>query len=344
MAVLQVNADELELLVRGEPRQPARDPRPAPARRRRDGARLQAAGQDRPGDRTTARRARRAASTWTTSTRASGSACCPWPTCRTTGSRSTTAQGATTRRRPVPLPAHARRDRPAPDQRGPPRAAVDGARRARAPLRRPRTAPVDRHVLRGLGAERPGRPGRRRLQQLGRPRAPDAPARAPRASGSCSCPTSARGTDVQVRRSSAPTAQWREKADPMAFHTEVPPATVVGGLRVGVHVGRRRLDGPTAADAAGRARARCRSTRCTSARGEARGGDATPTQQLADELVAVRRRPRLHPRRAAAGDGAPVRRLVGLPGHVVLRARPRASATPTASGCSSTGCTRPASA
>ena len=36
--------------------------------------------------------------------------------------------------------------------------------------------------------------------------------------------------------------QWREKADPMAFHTEVPPATVVGGVRVDVRVGRRRLD------------------------------------------------------------------------------------------------------
>ena len=40
------------------------------------------------------------------------------------------------------------------------------------------------------------------------------------------------GTPLQVRRSSAPTAQWREKADPMAFYAEVPPATVVGGLRV----------------------------------------------------------------------------------------------------------------
>ena len=37
--------------------------------------------------------------------------------------------------------------------------------------------------------------------------------------------------------------QWREKADPMAFHTEVPPAHVVGGVRVDVHLGRRRLDG-----------------------------------------------------------------------------------------------------
>ena len=33
---------------------------------------------------------------------------------------------------------------------------------------------------------------------------------------------------LQVRRSSAPTAQWREKADPMACCAEVPPATRVG--------------------------------------------------------------------------------------------------------------------
>ena len=33
----------------------------------------------------------------------------------------------------------------------------------------------------------------------------------------------------------------------------------------------------------------------------------------------LRHRPRLHPRRVPAGDGAPLRRLVGLPGHVVLR-------------------------
>ena len=34
--------------------------------------------------------------------------------------------------------------------------------------------------------------------------------------------------------------QWREKADPMAFHTESPAGDVVGGLRVVLHLGRRR--------------------------------------------------------------------------------------------------------
>ena len=111
--------------------------------------------------------------------------------------------------------------------------------------------------------------------------------------------------------------EWREKADPMAIHTQVPPARL-GRLRVGVRVGRRRRGWPPAAT--GRpCTGRCGSTRCTSARGEHWGGDAYSYRQLADDLVALRRRPRLHPRGAPARDGAPVRRLVGLPGDVVLR-------------------------
>ena len=61
--------------------------------------------------------------------------------------------------------------------------------------------------------------------------------------------------------------QWREKADPMAYHTEVPPRDVVGGLRVGLRLGRRRLDGRARRRAATPTSGRCRSTRCTSARG-----------------------------------------------------------------------------
>ena len=43
-------------------------------------------------------------------------------------------------------------------------------------------------------------------------------------------------------------------------------------------------------------------------------------RELADQLTDVRRRAGLHPRRVPAGDGAPVRRLVGLPGDRLLRA------------------------
>ena len=54
-------------------------------------------------------------------------------------------------------------------------------------------------------------------------------------------------------------------------------------------------------------------------------------RELADELGRLRLRPRLHARRAAAGDGAPVLRLVGLPGRPATTRRPRASARPTTS-------------
>ena len=101
------------------------------------------------------------------------------------------------------------------------------------------------------------------------------------------------------------------------------PTTRVGGLRVGVRLGRRRL--------AGRARPQTQPVDAADERlrGAPRLVEAAPRRrfwsyaELADELVGVRRRPRLHPRRADAGDGAPVRRLVGLPRDVVLRAGPR---------------------
>ena len=70
---------------------------------------------------------------------------CTTPGCgrgRAGGARRLPPAGALRRRRPhrgrpVPLAAHARRDRPAPDRRGPPRAAVGRPRRARAHLRHP---------------------------------------------------------------------------------------------------------------------------------------------------------------------------------------------------------------
>ena len=121
----------------------------------------------------------------------------------------------------------------------------------------------------------------------------------------------------------------------------MPPQTASVVHRSRARVARRRLAGRRAAQRAAAA-SRCRSTRSTSAR-----GGATPTsptapltyRELADELADYVHRHGLHPRRAAAGDGAPVHRLVGLPGDRLLRARRRATARPTTSARSSTACT-----
>ena len=65
-----------------------------------------------------------------------------------------------------------------------------------------------------------------------------------------------------------------------------------------------------------RSSGRCRSTRCT----RRRGGRASAGASSRDAARAVRARPRLHARRAAAGDAPPVLGLVGLPGDRLLRA------------------------
>ena len=57
-----------------------------------------------------------------------------------------------------------------------------------------------------------------------------------------------------------------------------------------------------------------------------------------------RRRPRVHPRRAHAGGRAPLRAVVGLPGHRLLRPHRSRTATRTTSGPSSTTSTSGGSA
>ena len=128
-------------------------------------------------------------------------------------------------RRRVPLPPHARRDRPAPDQRGPPRAALAGARRARARLRRPRRSRSPAPRSRS-GRRTPRACGSRATSTAGTAASTRCGSSASPACGSSSCPASARGAHYKFVVLGAD-GQWREKADPMAFHTEVPPAHVV---------------------------------------------------------------------------------------------------------------------
>ena len=83
---------------------------------------------------------------------------------------------------------------------------------------------VDGRVVRGVGAECQGRQPDRRLQPLGRQRGADARARARRASGSCSGPDFPTDGLYKFRVHGAD-GSVTDRADPMAFATEVPPQT-----------------------------------------------------------------------------------------------------------------------
>ena len=144
------------------------------------------------------------APSWATSTRASGSASLPVadvPDYRV--AVDLRRRRDRTPRRPLPLPAHARRDRPPPDQRGPPRAAVDGARRPGAPLRAPAATVTGTSSRSGRRARAAS--GSRATSTAGTAASTRCASSAPPACGSCSCPASA-AARLQVPSSSAPTA------------------------------------------------------------------------------------------------------------------------------------------
>ena len=223
-------------------------------------------------------------------------------------------QGGTTRlhrRRPLPLAAHPRPARRAPHPRGPARAAVGGARRARAALRHP-ARHRRRRLLRRLGARRPGRQGHRRLRLLAGARLPDALPGLLRRLG-----------DLRARRPGGqpvpvPRARCRRRVAgevrPAGLRHRGAAAERLRRHRDHPRVERRRLARRPRAAAAGTS-ARSASTRCT--RLVAAGAVLPRDGRRAGRL---RRRGRLHPHRVHAGGRAPVRRLVGLPGHLVLRA------------------------
>ena len=241
--------------------------------------------------------------------------------------------------RSVRVPADARRARPAPRARGTARAALREARRARARDRRRR-----RHRVRGVGAERSRRVASSATSTAGTAACTRCARSARPASGSCSCPASAPGATYKYEIHTQ-AGRLRLKADPLAFHTEVPPRTASVVFTSKHEWARRRV-------------ARARGRRATPARADvdlrgaprlvaaqpARGEPAAHLPRARRGARRLRRRPRLHARRADAGDGAPVRGLVGLPGHRLLRADRRASAPRTTSARSSTRCTGAASA
>ena len=178
-----------------------------------------------------------------------------------------------------------------------------------------------RRALRGVGAERRSRQRDRRLQRLGRPRHADAAADRP-ASGRSSSPACRDGEKYKFEIRTR-TGAILKKTDPFARAFEAPPQTAAIVRDISqLRVARRRLD-----DGARRARRLAREAdehlrsapRLVGAR--ARGRQPLPDlSRTGDAAGAVREGDGLHAHRAAAGDGASVRRLVGLPGARLLRA------------------------
>ena len=218
------------------------------------------------------------------------------------------------RPRPVLVPADARRARPPPRDGGPSRAPLRAARRAR-----PRAGRRRGHRLRRLGAERALGLGRRRLQLLGRAPAPDALARRVRDLGA-----------VRARRRGRDEVQVR---DPDAGGPPAPeersarlPHRGAAGERLGRLGGQARLArrgvarAPRGRRPAARPDLGLRGAPRLVAAQPARGQPSADVPRARGRARRLRLRPRLHARRAAAGDGASVLRLVGLPGDRLLRA------------------------
>ncbi len=206
----------------------------------------------------------------------------------------------------LPIPALPRRPGPPPDRRGPPRGAVEGPRRgAHGPPGR------HRHPLHRLGAQRARGAGDRHLQLLGRHRLPDALAGRHGRLGAVR-PRGRRGRALQVRDHPP-----RRQPHP-ARRPDGPPHRVPARDRLRDHLLGLRVGRPGVAGAARRGpRPRGAALRLRGAPAVLAAGAGLPGARRA--AARVRRGARLHPRRADAGRRAPLRRLLGLPGHRLLR-------------------------
>ena len=182
---------------------------------------------------------------------------------------------------------------------------------------------------------------RRRLQRLGRPRRTRWSTAASPASGRCSSPNAPRRRALQVRDHDARggtccTSRIRSRPPPRCRR-----APRRHRPRRRLRVGRRRVDASSAASsrAARRADVDLRGApRLVAA--HARTTQALDYRELADAARRLREGDGLHAHRAAAGDGAPVLRLVGLSGHRLLRADQPLRHARTTSRRSSTPATR----
>ena len=179
--------------------------------------------------------------------------------------------------------------------------------------RRATTRRSDRHVLRGLGAQRARRAGRRRLQLLGRPAATRCARSGSSGVWELFVPDVPAGARYKFEVLGADSV-WRQKADPLARHTEHPPATASV-------VYESAYDWSDASWLDRRAHTALHAAPMSVYEvhlGSWRQG--LSYRELADQLVELRAGHGLHPRGVPAGRRAPVRRVLGLPGHVLLRA------------------------
>ena len=193
--------------------------------------------------------------------------------------------------------------------------AVRAARRARARdrrrarARRSRSGRRPRAPSASSATSTPGTAACTRCARSARP-----------ASGSCSCRASATAR-LQVRDPRARTASCALKADPYAFADRDAAEDRLGRATTRARLGRRRVAGASAATSTALGPdVDLRGAPRLVAANPLEGNRSLTYRELADELADYVQRHGLHARRAAAGDGAPVHRLLGLPGDRLLRA------------------------
>ncbi len=242
--------------------------------------------------------------------------------------------------RPLLVPADDRRARPPPRRRGPPRGAVRAARRAPA-----RDGRGDRGRVRGLGAERALGRASSATSTAGTAGCTRCARSAPPGSGSSSSRASEPGSryKFEIRTQDG---RLRLKADPFALPrraaaARTPRSSSSRGTSGGTRSGSERARVGRPARASG---LDLRGAPRLLAAEPGRGQPPAHLPRAGRRAGRVRDRHGLHARRAAAGDGASLHALLGLPGDRVLRADLALRRARTTSARSSTACTGPASA
>jgi len=214
-----------------------------------------------------------------------------------------------------PARRHALRRRgPAPVQRRDPLQGLQATRVSRARGRR-RAG----RLLRRVGSQCGGRLGDGRLQRLGQAKPRPGRSGSVRDLGGLRARATA-GRRLQVPHTIAQPWLQRGQGRPLRHPSRDPAPHGLGGLGPGLRVGRRGVDGAAArAELPRRTHVGLRGPRRLLEAGAGRGEPIPELPGAGRPAGRLRREAGLHTRRAAAFDGAPLLRLVGLPGHGLLR-------------------------